>query len=119
MLGVCLREHHQLDVGSDRDECAERIEQVVDLVIREREPEVAVRRRERGAPFGKRRHSASASARMMEQRCRLGRSRSTCSVIRSVQRPAPTTIRFGQRAGAFEVYATPRSMRLTAPSPQT
>jgi hypothetical protein len=50
VLAVGLREHHQLDVGRVAAERDEGVEQVVDLVGRQRQAEVAIGRRERVAP---------------------------------------------------------------------
>lgn len=63
MLAVRLREHHQLDVGRVAFELAERVDQIVDFVIGEREAQLDVRALERGA----------ADAQHVDGRERLGR----------------------------------------------
>ncbi len=49
MLAVGLREHHQFDVGRIALELRERVDQVVDFVVREREAQFGVRRFQRAA----------------------------------------------------------------------
>ena len=44
MLRVRLREHHELHVGGFASELGERLEQIIDFVVREREPELSIRR---------------------------------------------------------------------------
>ncbi len=68
VLGVGLREHHQLDVGRIAAERAERRLEVVDLVLGEREAE-----RDVGAPRA-RRGRAQATARSSSGRARGGRT---------------------------------------------
>jgi hypothetical protein len=51
VLGVGLREHHQLDVGRVAFELRESVDEVVDLVVRQRETHLGVRARERRASF--------------------------------------------------------------------
>ena len=41
VLGVRLREHHELDIGGVASERAERLDQIVDLIARQREPQLA------------------------------------------------------------------------------
>ena len=50
VLGIGLREHHQLDVGGVAREACEVIEEIVDLVIGEREAEFPVGCLQRGPP---------------------------------------------------------------------
>ncbi|AJX21855.1 hypothetical protein BG17_3587 [Burkholderia pseudomallei MSHR491] len=52
VFAVRLREHHQLDVGRVALELDERVDEVVDLVVGEREAEFGVRALERGSAFG-------------------------------------------------------------------
>jgi hypothetical protein len=47
MLGIGLGEHHQLDVGRVAPELREGVQQVVDLVVGQRQPQFAVRRLQR------------------------------------------------------------------------
>jgi len=53
MLGVRLREHHQLDVGRIALRAAKEIDEVIDLVVGQRQPEQAVRLDQGGAATGK------------------------------------------------------------------
>ena len=81
VLGVRLREHHQLDVGRVASGAHERLEQVVDLVGRQREAQLAIGRLERGAPvatdrdvlhrLARQRREEGGRVRRVEQR-RLG-----------------------------------------------
>ena len=71
MLGVRLREHHELDVARVAAEGAERSQQVVDLVGGERESELGVGAQQRLASRGER-HAAQRPRRLArEQRLRL------------------------------------------------
>jgi hypothetical protein len=63
MLAVGLREHHQLDVGRVALQSLERVDQVVDLVLGQRQAEVDVRARQRG----------TAGAQHVDMRHRLAR----------------------------------------------
>ncbi len=56
VLGVRLREHHELDVGRVAAERAERGVEVVDLVVGECQPQLGVRAFERAAALGEERH---------------------------------------------------------------
>jgi hypothetical protein len=63
VLAVRLREHHQFDIGRVALELAERVDQVVDLVVGEREAQLDVRAFQR----------AAADAQHVDGRERLGR----------------------------------------------
>ena len=72
VLGVRLREHHQLDVGRIAAEAAEVIREVVDFVRREGESQFDIRRRDRAGALGQERDRRQRARReMREQRmCR-------------------------------------------------
>ena len=73
MLGVRLREHHQLDVGRIAAEAAEMVGEVVDFVGRERESQFAIRGCYRAGAFGQQRDRRQRARReMREQRARRG-----------------------------------------------
>ena len=56
MLGVGLRKHHELDIRRVASELLERLDQVADLIVRERKAELGVGARERRVPVRTERH---------------------------------------------------------------
>ena len=74
VLGVRLREHHELDVRGIAPERAEGVDEVVDLVVGQREPEPGVRGLERRAALGEQRHGRERLRRgvLEERRGRRG-----------------------------------------------
>ena len=64
VLGVGLREHHQLHVGRVAAESRVGQEQVVDLVRRQREPEPGIGGDERAAPVARELHARKRSRRL-------------------------------------------------------
>ena len=75
MLRICLREHHQLDIGRITLHPAdEHIEQVVDFVLRQRQPKASVRLDQRRTAAGQRINMPHRSRRnVAEQRSRPGK----------------------------------------------
>ncbi len=123
MLGVRLREHHELDVGRVAAERAEARDEIVDLVGRERKPELRVGAHERIAALRQQRDASQAAA---AGNARTARSTSssesnTVSVMRSCssgsERRAIRRVS-GAPSRVATWKATPRSMRSTAASPQ-
>ncbi len=107
-------------VGSRRN-AAERIDEIVDLVGGQREPEARIRRLERGAAVREHRHGRERlRCRVREQPARRSDASSTPSVMRSWIRAA-TASRSGSVSARDPLtkYAMPRSMRRTAPRPHT
>ncbi len=73
MLGIGLREHHQLDVGRVASQAGEILQQVVDLVCRERQPQPGIGVHQRAPPLTQHIHLRQRRGfRMFEQQCRLG-----------------------------------------------
>ena len=69
VLRVRLREHRQLDVGRVAPEPSKDVDEIVDLVVGEREPQRGVRALDRAAPACEHRHPLErARRRMAEQR---------------------------------------------------
>ena len=85
VLGIGLREHHQLDVGRIAADATEIRVEVVDLVRREREAELGVGALDRRAALGEERDRRQRPRReMREQRVAHRRvTRTPLSVIRS------------------------------------
>jgi len=48
VLGIGLREHHQLDIGGIAPDAGEGVDQVIDLVVRQRQSEAAIGVLQRG-----------------------------------------------------------------------
>jgi len=65
VLGVGLREHHQLDIGRVAAELLEVVGEVIDLVRRQREAELGVRLDQRLTPPRQQRHRAQLARRLM------------------------------------------------------
>ena len=122
MLGVRLREHHELDVGRVAAKRAEARVEVVDLVGRERQAELAFARSSAARPSASsgidRRAAAARSARTARATSR--RSSNTVSVMRSwisgssaARSPSPAA----RRRASPTWYTTPRSMRFDRGEP--
>ena len=117
VLGVRLREHHELDVGGIAAEPAEILGEVLDLVRREREAQLRVRFLERGD-----RHRGQRARLLHARRAAPPRrlSNSTISVMRSNKGAASAARRSRPKGRDARMrYSMPRSMRRTASSPQT
>ena len=123
MLGVRLREHHQLDVRRVAAEPREDVGEVVDLVVREREAQRLVPREQ--APRGSRPSAmcsrASARGVRLEQAPAASALSSSASVIRSWSGAASAA---SDSPGACArrprlPQDLPRSMRRTQSRPQT
>ena len=89
VLGVGLREHHQLDVGRIAAEFGVALAQVVDLVLRQRQAEARV---------GARR--ASASGTRFERRRARGAANSAARVVAARRAATASSGRAAQRASA-------------------
>ena len=61
VLGIGLREHHQLDIGGIAPERAESLDQIVDLLGRQREPQLGLARASAARPSRAESHHCAAA----------------------------------------------------------
>ena len=111
MLGVGLREHHQLDVGRVAADAAEIVDQVVDLVVGQRQAQAPVGGLQRRAAVGRADRRAPAAAawlRGTEPSASASES-STVSVMRSwiSGSRASRAAMLSRRPPAFEADSRP------------
>ncbi len=112
---VRLREHHELDIGRIALHRAVRIEQVVDLVGRQRQAECAIRVVERATPLRADRHAAHRLARQVaEQQRRIGIDREHAfghAIVqqRSQSLPGAGIERAGTEQSALAFHEKPRA----------
>jgi hypothetical protein len=66
VLGVRLREHHELDIGGIAPECREVLHQVVDFIVRQRETQLGVRSHQCIATGGQR-HGAQGTCLFLDE----------------------------------------------------
>ena len=121
VLGVRLREHHELDVGGIALQRREVLHQVVDLVVRKRQAQFGVGRHQRLAAARQRHRAQRARGLVHEQPRRLGACRTarSRSCGRTAAQPARAVPRGDSARGVTNVQAMPRSMRRTASRPHT
>ena len=75
MLGVGLREHHQLDVSRVTPRCLKSRQQVIDLIVRQRQPHRDVGSAECSAPARQHRHGLHRTPRQLgKERGQISRS---------------------------------------------
>ena len=63
VLGICLRKHHQFDIGGIAPELAESSHQIIDLIARQGEPPLGVGAGQRGVSVLAERHHAQRARR--------------------------------------------------------
>ena len=74
MLGVCLRKHHQFDIGRVAPEPAERRHQIIDLIVRQGKPPLGIGARQGGMPvMAERNHPQRARRAVVKQPLRVDR----------------------------------------------
>jgi len=73
VLGVGLREHHELDIGRVASERAERLDQIVDLIARQRQPELRIGAGKCGMTVAPERHHLERPRRRDMKQVRLER----------------------------------------------
>ncbi len=121
MLGVGLREHHQLDVGGVAPELEKVVVQVLDFIFGERETQPVIGLAERGAAARSSRHAHEGLRLvMLEQHGRRFDLPEGGFGHAIVQRLGKRLRAMRARAvpSACTRYAMPRSSRRTPPSPQ-
>jgi hypothetical protein len=72
VLGVGLREHHQLDVGGVAAQRAEALDQIVDLVVGQGQPSSPLAAHQRRAPAASRSTRAGTRLGLLEQPLGVG-----------------------------------------------
>ena len=77
VFGVGLREHHQFDIVGVAAQCCKAVQQVVDLVIRQRKSQLNI------GPL--KRHSSSAQDVHADQRCGFGLAENQLRVLAIIQ----------------------------------
>ena len=123
VLGIRLREHHQLDIGGIAPERAEGLDQIIDLIARQRETPVAHWRAR--APHGHlapsittRSGRGARGAKQIRRDLRLEPERFGHAIVQ--QRAERAQLRLRRAAAAASMkYSVPRSMRRTTSSPHT
>jgi hypothetical protein len=114
VLGVGLGEHHQLDVGRVAAGLREGVDQVVDLVVGQRQAHLAVGGDQRGAAFANHIHRRQRLRRVVAEQGFGGvEVSSTDSVMRSWSSGSAAA----RSPLASTWKAVPRSMRVTAAKP--